>query len=371
MSQTRTRRTRLVATMALLALITTAIATAAGAQGTTETEDLDLILNVGEGSRSLTVTDLLGNPFVDPVDVTGGSAAYKASVLDLDYLINEGFTLTAEQNNLYEVTGTGPLAVDTADGSNRIPSGEVSVSLTGGIDVNQVLADLIPQYLLSLTVDEAGCLTALGALPLDLTILPLADINMVCSAVGDASGTVTALPIVGPIVADVNLTDLLDGLLNLAALPATTPFTNPSFLGLGSTDSGAPGTPTLASLMLANPSGALQADIDALLAQLTTLVPAAATITENQIVTGLVTSGETTAASLGQELAGLTADALDDVVGALFALVPADLSALGLDQLLENLVGTYVAIPTLQANVPDGTPEGAYAGTHTVTLISG
>lgn len=357
------------------------LATAATAQTSV---GVPVTMNVGSvGTRSLTVTNFTGTEALTELPlVSGAPTNYRATVTDLDYLIDRDFDVVAEMGNLYPVTSTGddPLAVD-ANSDDIIASGDVTLGLFQGLTATDVLADIQPTYLLSLAtgLDCTTLLTAtiggLGLPALDVTNL-LAALTDLCTAF-DAAVTAgdPATELLGGLIEDLDLTGLIDEALGLAdGLTGTEPFTNPSYLGLGAADADATGAPaaTMLTLMSADAPTDLAALTDliaAINAQLTDLTGLDATdvIPADDIIQGLVNSGNATTAALGNEIAGLgntlaqeaiLNDLLDIVNGAI------DLSV------LDNLFGVYTAFPRITATAPNDTPAGAYAGTHTITLIS-
>lgn len=366
-----TGRPRTLAIAALaLALATMASMTASVAQSG-EQASVDLLMtHSGVGTRSLRVTDLTGNDLAQLTLRSGQPTNYQAMITDLDYIVGEGFDLVAETGNLYPVTGTAPLAVDTSD-DTVIPSGNVTLDLLQGFTASGVLADLTPTYLLNLA--SATCETALAT-----TGLEVVQATLLCTqlALADTTGAIDDLPIVGETIAGLDLSalDLLDDLLGLLdGTLSASPFTDPSYLGLGSADPDNPGgayVPTQLTLLLADAPTAL---VDELLALVLSQVPdvAGQAVTDNATVAAalqaLADTGDAAVITLANTIGAISDTGVQAaVVNALFALTPdvVDLS------LLDNLFGIYRAFPTLTATAPDGLPSGQYAGTHTVTLIS-
>ena len=366
-------------------LMMVSFATAATAQTSSSAVGVPVTMSVGSvGTRALTVTNFTGTEALTALPlVSGAPTNYRATVTDLDYVIDRDFDVVAEMGNLYPVTSTGeePLAVDTAS-EDIIASGDVTLGLFQGLTATDVLADIQPTYLLSL-VGTATCvadLTAtlesvLAALSPEL-VAALAALPDLCTAFDDAvTAAAPATELAGTLIEDLDLTGLIDEALGLVdGITGTQPFTDPSFLGLGSTDADAAGAPaaTMLTLMRADAPVdlALLTDlIDAINAQLTDLTGLSATdvIDANDIIQGLVNSTDTTIAALGNEIAGLgntlaQEAILDDLLSIVNGAI--DLSV------LDNLFGVYTAFPRITATAPTGTPAGSYAGTHTITLIS-
>ena len=372
----RTLSPRILLAASLVMLLS--LATAAAGQG--ESADVQLNMSVGGvGTRALAVTNVLGQPLDELTLTSGIGANYRATVTDLDYLIGEGFNLYSETGNLYPVTSTGPTVVDTD--SHQIDSEHVTVNLTQGLSAANVLADINTEYLLGIVGDLANCATALNALPEvaaalldDLTIT--AEVTAICTALAavDTAAVTDAIPVAGPIIEDLDLDALLDDVLGLAdGIAATTPFTNPSFLGLGAPDGPGTDPATQVSLMIATPPA-----LDTITADLLAAINALITDVTGQDVTAVID-----AADAAQALVDHTADAtvvtLGNAIGAIDDAVAQeailntvlDIANGVVDlSILDNLFGVYTAYPVLTATPPLDTPEGAYAGTHTVTLVS-
>lgn len=365
-------------------LMMVSFATAATAQTSSSAVGVPVTMSVGSvGTRALTVTNFTGTEALTALPlVSGAPTNYRATVTDLDYVIDRDFDVVAEMGNLYPVTSTGeePLAVDTAS-EDIIASGDVTLGLFQGLTATDVLADIQPTYLLSLA-SSINCVTlltgtigGLGLPALDVTNLTAA-LGDLCTAFDDAvTAAAPATELAGTLIEDLDLTGLIDEALGLVdGITGTQPFTDPSFLGLGSTDADAAGAPAATMLTLMSADApvdlALLTDlIDAINAQLTDLTGLSATdvIDANDIIQGLVNSTDTTIAALGNEIAGLgntlaQEAILDDLLSIVNGAI--DLSV------LDNLFGVYTAYPRITATAPTGTPAGSYAGTHTITLIS-
>ncbi|AXV08200.1 hypothetical protein DVS28_a3527 [Euzebya pacifica] len=365
-------------------LMMVSFATAATAQTSSSAVGVPVTMSVGSvGTRALTVTNFTGTEALTALPlVSGAPTNYRATVTDLDYVIDRDFDVVAEMGNLYPVTSTGeePLAVDTAS-EDIIASGDVTLGLFQGLTATDVLADIQPTYLLELTTGLLDCTTLLTTTltPLltgaDLVALPTTVADL-CAAFGDvATAGDPAVELLGDLVEDLDLTGLIDEALGLVdGITGTQPFTDPSFLGLGSTDADAAGAPTATMLTLMSADApvdlALLTDlIAAINAQITDVsgVDPTTVIPTEDIVQGLVNSGNTATAALGNEIAGLSNTlAQEAIINDLLSIVNGaiDLSV------LDNLFGVYTAFPRITATAPTGTPAGSYAGTHTITLIS-
>jgi hypothetical protein len=342
------RRARLVAALTAVCVLSTL--TAAVAQ-----ESFTVEVAVGSGSRTLEVASNTGAPLTSLTLTPGQARSYRVRVVDTDYVVGQSFTVLAENGNLYRVTGT-----DTYSYDDPIPSGEVDYGTTtaalAGLGV-----DLTPVFTLTEAVfDQAACETAVGGVAAGAT----------CAALGTALGTATVadLPVVGDLEDALDLSGVVDDLLGLTGNALGGSFDVPSYEGIGAGDAAAPTsghTPTTIPVMRSTPL----TDLSGLTATLTSAL-------------GFVAGDEVSEwLDAGDVLSALNGAGLDGLVLTLSALT-AEQQAAVLDLLfdldlqapvvgdLSNLVGTYTAFPTITANPAAGTPAGAYAGTHTVTLVS-
>lgn len=361
-----TTRNRTIARLALGLVLLASLTTAALAQ-----ENVQLNLQLSEGTRSVEVTDLAGDPLEDLTLAAGQPASYRVTVTDSDYLTDEGFTVLAENGNLYQVTAAGPpVAVDY---DTLIASEDVTLA-PGIASPVDVAVDLLPIFELVdvLVGDLAACTTALQGI--GLSAEDVTEVAGVCTAfiaaAEDVGDPLEGIAIPGDLLDSLDLTGLLDDLLGLAT-GATGSFDNPSFrYGIGAADPAAAlGEETMITVLSSTPPTELIGD---LLAAVQAAIGFAGTEAVTDIVSpaavlqALVNTGNATAGTLAAAVGELSTAGQTAVLNALFEIGLGDLD-LGV---LQNLTGSYSATPSLTV-VPDpGTPAGSYAGTHTITIVS-
>ncbi len=362
-----TVRSTTMARLVLAVMLLASFTTAALAQ-----ENVQLNLALSDGTRSVEVTNLAGAPLEDLTLVPGQASSYRVTVTDADYLTDEPFTVEAQNGNLYLVEAAGP-PVDV-DFDTQIDAADVELS-TGLGSPAGLSIDIVPVFTLVdvLVGDLTACVTALTAVLSDAADLLAASgtCTAFLAAAADGDDPLGAMTVAGDLIDSLDPATLADDVLGLVAGAGGT-FDAPSFVGIGATDPAAAGADpaTVLDVLSSTPPTDLVGDLlAAVLAEVAFVGTESVTdvVDVADVLQALIDTGNATAATLAGAIGDLTAPGQQVLVDLLFAV--------GLDTpdltWLQNLTGIYSSTPSLTVTPDPGLPAGSYAGTHTVTIVSG
>lgn len=336
------QRTRNAAIAALTALMLV------GAASTAWSQSITVESTVTGGNRTLVMRSATGGT-LDSISLgTSGSAAFMTNVTDVQYSRN-GVQVTGTLSNLYGFDGAAFDCATSIDAANL--SLDFVVSPTSLTDVAA-----LPEP----TWDLAGTLDP----PLS-TVLGVAD--------GTA---VTVLDVLGERI-DRTLSGVFTGVENTLPIQISAgtggAFTDP---GPHATCDPTPTASTSRSLLTGNVN-----DLVDVYAWVTGEIEAAADLDSGGSITALelVDSGEVNEAVMAEAVreglqdAGVNLALLDTLLNDgtldmddIYAVLIATLDTLSS---LIGQTGTYVSLPKLVAQIPDGTQAGTYRGTLTVTMV--
>lgn len=300
------------------------------------------------GTRTLTLKSLSGTDLNSIALGTTGQAPFLSDVTDIQY-DHAGYQVSAVLSNLY--------AFDGADFTctSKIDSSALSLDfLTHPISLTDIAALPAPTWDLT---GQIG--TTLGAL---LGVPGTTVINATNVAAERIDRTLSGI-----------LTGAEDTLPIKVATGQSGAFTNP---GPQATCDPSPASPTTRLLQ----AGTANSAID-LFTWITNSVNSAADDNPNGTITGseLVSTGQVTDAVMSEAVrsalssAGVDLGTLDTLLNAgtvtmsdIYAVLVATVDAISS---LVGQTGTYLSVPKLVVNVPNGTPSGTFRGTMTVTLV--
>lgn len=366
----RVHRTAAVATAALLAVATSGLAVAQ--------ESVPVTTELGVGTRVLEVTDLAGSDLTGLALTPGRASAFRVAVRDTSALTVdpnfalEGYDVESSLTNLYASTGAS-----TYDFTDSIPSGEVTLgSATSPLDVQDMLAQLDPDYLLD-TTTAITCDAIAAELGLNVVdILTTPTCTLLATLTGSAL-TFTDVPLAGSVLTDIDLASLAAAQLPLVPTggqDAGSKYTAPDCLnGIGALDvagctSASSGTEL--TMLSATPATSITTQLDALLAgavpvTLASLDGSGAKASLQDVLDALANSGISDVSSFATRLASDFTQAQQlEVVNSLMA---ATLAPLGLDDIV-GYGALAAGFPTLRVD-PLTATDGVYAGTLTVRLV--
>jgi hypothetical protein len=332
----RSRR-RLAAIAGLMLAVGTAGAASAGSS-----VNLPVTVSASAGTRTLTVTDLSGNP-LGPTNglalANGQVKRFVVSVTDVNYS-HVGYQVTSEMSNLY------PYANGSYDfAATPIPSGNVQLSnFSSLLDLENVKSLVAPVFTLT------------GTLPSVLGLSGSSTLTGLGGAVQSAT-TVPASLVGSQLQSDLSLLPL-----QVTQGPSGEAYTNPAQLVDGSTTGPAvSGTPTQLTLM----SGSAQpGDLAGLLSELQGVYNGLSAAT---LIADGVLSQDTVVTALETQL-GLPSSAVEANLSAILSALSGTVTALSSTTGVLGQSGSYNGISGLGITVPATTTSGTFRGIYTVIL---
>lgn len=297
---------------------------------------VDVTLSTGAGTRTLFVENMLGQELTGLDFGTGRSLPFRVRVVDSEFG-RQGFNVSATMTHLYKDNS------GTLDYATKVASSDVSLgSQTQPLNVLSVDAKVQP------LVNTVSTIT-------DGTICGVLELLM--SGGACVIDTTNLVGNIQTVTVPVDLSDLS----NLPLLPQaneTGAFTNPEY-GTGTAGFGDPNkdaTPATARRVLAGSRVDTSVVLDELASLLAT-TPLATLVPVETVVAALQAQFPTTWGLLS----AAQIDAI--ILSTVGSVVPLTLS----EVLAQS--GTYMSLPTLDVNVPDGTTPGDYQGTLVVTAL--